>query len=306
MITSGVTGYLRQEFRKLEILDEITKMKYENTLPLKVQGSVRNSLIRSFQKWKGTTYVPPSTHEALEWSAKDSLPLLSVVTDAPWQMISKDKKNKDDSETVQTSFLPAKGSVPVNMKCKSANQETSETFKKQKTLTSHDTSASSPAGLLWDGDDYSCAYDALITVLYDTWTNNTDQWTKIFYSINPEHLKPLASGFKKYLMGGDDISLEDVRDILRKRLHTKYPTEFPTGAAGASVAGLATRIFHTNTTSASALMECNQCDYEEDLVDHKLGLVLHGMSNRSEATGLWLKNLEHHTSKKCPNCSQPL
>jgi len=185
-------------------LDEITKMRYENTLPLKVQGSTRNSLIRSFQKWKGTTYVSPSTHKALKWSAKDPLPLLSVVTDAPWQMISKDKNNKvvkDDSEKVQTSFVPAKGSVPVNMKHKSANKET---FKKQRTLTYHDTSASSPAGLLWDGDDYSCAYDALITVLYDTWTNNTNWWTKIFYS-NSEHLKPLASGFK-YLMGVDDIS----------------------------------------------------------------------------------------------------
>ena len=72
-----------------------------------------------------------------------------------------------------------------------------KTFKKQRTLRSHDTSASSPAGLLWDGEDYSCAYDALITVLYDTWTNNTDHWTKVFNNINQEHLKPLASGFKK-------------------------------------------------------------------------------------------------------------
>ena len=232
-------------------------------------------------------------------------------------MISKDKNNKavkDDSEKVQTSFVPAKGSVPVNMKHKSANQETFETFKKQRTLTSHDTFASSPAGLLWDGDDYSCAYDAPITVLYDTWTNNTDQWTKIFYSTNPEHLKPLASGFKKYLMGVDDISLEDVRDILRKRLHTKHPTEFPTGAAGASVAGLAARIFYTNTASASASVECtqcdyDQCDYEEDLVDHTLGLVLHEMSNRSGSTGLWFKNLKHHTSKSAQivlnHCESP-
>src|SRR5882672_3508630 len=182
--------------------------------------------------WKpvGDCKIQPSTHKTLKWSAKDSLPLLSAVTDAPWQMISKDKQNpvvKDDSERVQTSFVPAKGSVPVNMKCKSANEETSETSKKQRTLTSHDTSAYSPVGLLWDGDDYSCAYDTLITVLYDTWTNNTDQWTKIFYSINQEHLKPLVSGFKKYLMGVDDISLEDVRDVLRKRLHTKHPIEFP-------------------------------------------------------------------------------
>ena len=87
--------------------------------------------------------------------------------------------------------------------------------------------ASSPAGLLWDGDDYNCTYNALITVLYDTWTNNTDYWTKVFNSINQEHLKPLASGFKKYLIGVDDMSLKDVRDILKKRLHAKHPTEFP-------------------------------------------------------------------------------
>ena len=177
MIISGATGYLRQEFCELEILDEITKMRYENTFPAKVQGSTRNSLIRSFQKWKGTIYVPPSIHKALTWSAKDPLPLLSVVTDASWQMISKDKKKKvveNDSEEAQTSFVPAKGSIPVNVKYKLANEETSGTFKEQRTLRSHGTSASSPAGLLWDGEDYSCAYDALITVLYDTWTNNTD------------------------------------------------------------------------------------------------------------------------------------
>ena len=30
---------------------------------------------------------------------------------------------------------------------------------------------SSPSGLVWDGANYSCAYDALFTVLYDIWSN---------------------------------------------------------------------------------------------------------------------------------------
>src|ERR1700735_3791302 len=84
---------------------------------------------------------------------------------------------------------------------------------------------------------------ALITVFYYTWTNNTNHWTKVFNSINQEHLKPLASGFKKYLMGADDMSLEDIRDILRKRLHVKHPTQFLIGTAGTSVAGLVAEIF---------------------------------------------------------------
>src|ERR1700683_4542510 len=130
--------------------------------------------------------------------------------------------------------MPAKDSISVNIKCKLANEGTPGTSKKQRTLRSHDTPAFSPAGLLWDGDDYSCAYNALIAVLYDTWTNNTDYWTKVFNSMNQEHLKPLASGFKKYLMGVDGMSLED-KDILRKRLHAKHPTEFPMGTAETSV-----------------------------------------------------------------------
>ena len=305
IITSGATGYLREEFCELEILDEITKMRYEDTFPAKVQGSVKNSLIQS---WKGTTYVPPSTHKALKWTARDPLPLLSAATDAPWQMISKDKKNKvvkDDAKEAQASFVPAKGGIPVNIKCKLAN-ETPGTLNKQITLRSHDTHASSPAEFIWHGDDYSCAYDALITVLYDTWTNNTDHWTKVFNSITQEHLKPLASGFKKYLMGVDDMSLEDIRDILRKRLHAKHPTEFPMGTAGTSAAGLATGIFYTRKILAFASVKCTQCDYEDNPVDGSLGLVLYEMSNKSESTGLWLKNLEHHTSEKCQDCSKPL
>jgi hypothetical protein len=27
--------------------------------------------------------------------------------------------------------------------------------------------SSSPDGLIWDGDNYSCAYDALFTILYE-------------------------------------------------------------------------------------------------------------------------------------------
>jgi hypothetical protein len=52
--------------------------------------------------------------------------------------------------------------------------------------------------------------------------------------IHVQHLTPLASRFKKYLMGVDDMSLTDVRDDLRQTLHAKYPTEFPTGTAGTS------------------------------------------------------------------------
>ena len=123
LITCGASGYLRQEFCELELLDEISKLRYEGELPDSIQGNFRNPLIRSYQKWKGTDYVPSLTHPALKWSVTDPLPLLSVVTDAPWQIIDKKKKNDDDDDTditvegkttnILPGFVAAKGSVSV-------------------------------------------------------------------------------------------------------------------------------------------------------------------------------------------------
>jgi hypothetical protein len=57
--------------------------------------------IRSYQKWKGIDYVPPLIHPALKWSVTDPLPLLPVVTDAPWQIIDKKKKEVDTETAVE-------------------------------------------------------------------------------------------------------------------------------------------------------------------------------------------------------------
>ena len=46
---------------------------------------------------------------------QDPMPLLSVVTDAPWQIINKKKEKEVKIETtsIQSGFVAAKGSVPV-------------------------------------------------------------------------------------------------------------------------------------------------------------------------------------------------
>jgi hypothetical protein len=74
-----------------------------------------NFQIRAYQKWKGTDYVPPLIHPVLNWSVKDPMPLLSVVTDAPWQIIDRKIKKEVKIETtnIETVFVVAKGSVPV-------------------------------------------------------------------------------------------------------------------------------------------------------------------------------------------------
>ena len=84
IITGGASGYLRQEFRELELLNEITKLKYKRKLPLEINGHRRNTIIRQFQKWKHASYVPKNVHTSLRWHKADPFDMLPVVTDSPW------------------------------------------------------------------------------------------------------------------------------------------------------------------------------------------------------------------------------
>ena len=86
-ITGGASGYLRQEFRELELLDEITRLRYEGLLPKHISGQSRNSIIRQFQQWKGTSYVPMNVHGAIACSQRDPFEKLHAVTDSPWQIL---------------------------------------------------------------------------------------------------------------------------------------------------------------------------------------------------------------------------
>ena len=64
-ITGGCSGALRQEFRELELLDEIARLQYLGKLSLHVEGSIRNSVVTSFREWKGNQYVPSTVHSSI-------------------------------------------------------------------------------------------------------------------------------------------------------------------------------------------------------------------------------------------------
>jgi hypothetical protein len=132
------------------------------------------------------------------------------MTNAPWQIIDKKKKKEAETETavevkttnIQPGLVAAKGSVPIKSGKKRRLEEaenlstsTKKTKAAQIIMASNDSST--PFGLIWDGDNYSCAYDALFTVLYEIWSNDIKVWTRRFKEINQHHLKPLSVCFKK-------------------------------------------------------------------------------------------------------------
>jgi hypothetical protein len=94
MVMGGASGALRQEFRELELLDDIVRLKYQGRLPESIAGDRRNIVIQSFQAWKGENYVPSHVHKAIRWSK--SSPFNVENSEAiSWHIIQKpDKKVK--------------------------------------------------------------------------------------------------------------------------------------------------------------------------------------------------------------------
>ena len=106
-ITCGASGYLRQEFRELELLDEISRLRFEDHLPPIINGHLRNAVIRQYQNFKGESYVPEIVPNTLKWTKSDPMNVLKVQTDTPWCLIEKNK-------STNTKYIPAAGTANIN------------------------------------------------------------------------------------------------------------------------------------------------------------------------------------------------
>jgi hypothetical protein len=305
-ITRGCSGYIRQEFREHEILDDITRLRYEGQLPAEIQGNTRNSLIRSYQKYKGESYVPEKTDELLRWSPNDPMELLRPVSDSPWQIVGKMQTLAKPA----TSFVPAKGSVAALAKRSCLHDDDDDLSlpmqKKRKTVaTTHVISPpTSPLGIKWDATDYSCAYDALFGILHNIWVSNPEKWNKEYSFINDDLMGKLAHHFED--MQAAEIPLEDIRDAIRNVLHTQNPKDFPMGANSAGVGDLAFKMLATEAIISESQIVCSNCDYAQDEEDSNLGYIHHSKKPIPSSTSKWLTGLQKPTKKKCPDCGNNL
>ena len=93
LITGGISGWLRQEFCDLEILNDITTRNVENNLHSSVTGTTQYTLIKAFCSVYGNSYIPQHVHNALRWSTNEySVPV--NPTNMQWSLIKKKQLSK--------------------------------------------------------------------------------------------------------------------------------------------------------------------------------------------------------------------
>ncbi|TFK59089.1 hypothetical protein BDN72DRAFT_781231 [Pluteus cervinus] len=80
-------------------------------------------------------------------------------------------------------------------------------------------------GTIWD--DNSCAYDAVITILYNLWLNNPIYWSSAFTNIGSHIILFLDVNFHEVL--NNSLTLDSVRDGFRELLCLSYRLHFRFG-----------------------------------------------------------------------------
>ena len=239
-IVGGCSGSLRQEFRELELLDDVTRLRYSGKLPVTVDGDTRNNIITSFREWKGAQYVPSTVHRSIKWSKH-----------CPWQETEaldlgkclaileklRESKKTDASKSTARSVRKPSSSVmkaitdlglgkPSAQKRRRSSglpmriQSAASTHRanRQKLHQPPDAPAgrnyTAPIGMRWSQN--SCAYDSIFTPIYVLWCAHRDNWTEEIRRMGSTTAVQLLEGFIRF--EGGQGSLEDARDKVRRTL----------------------------------------------------------------------------------------
>ncbi|KAF8878572.1 hypothetical protein BD779DRAFT_1447624, partial [Infundibulicybe gibba] len=255
---------LRQEFRDIELLDEISRLTYEGKLHPSVTGDRRNTLISSYRQIKGEAYVPATVHHAIRWNHADPyivddmespswVSSLSKATESIAASTKVEKSRVIEGSTISPLWKPSKRNVSGSA------VQVAKAIKKHRNRGQVDDSPSarngSPIGTRWK--ENSCAYDVVVMIFYNIWRDDAERWSTVFNALNPQFLGTLAEGFGNCNRGLCD--LDSIRDSLRRALSVDAPNSFVWGAF-ASAHAVVDHILCAQAPILSSSIEClNGC-----------------------------------------------
>jgi hypothetical protein len=230
--------------------------------------------------------------------------ILPVTTDSQWQIV-KSTKNKANV----SYFIPASGSVPIKLhehdnikqvkKRKIHNVEDCEISVSKKTCLSHKPDKHVPVGLIWDSDNYSCAYDTLFTILYDIWLSNPIAWGKVFKNINV-HMCKLSDCYKDVSEG--KYALENARDQIRYDFNKIDGNTFPYGQIGTDIFELANIMMHSRCAISNMNTHCDKCKHNVTS-NRCCDFVMHINNNEHSTVDKWFTSWQDGIGSLCNKCN---
>ncbi|KAJ7662638.1 hypothetical protein DFH06DRAFT_987244 [Mycena polygramma] len=184
--------------------------------------------------------------------------------------------------------------------------------KKRKTAVSLDVSAGAndllagvvPAGMIWDSVDHSCGYDAMFGILANLWAESPELWSANFATVSA--LMKLLTD-QLWLVVNGRITLEEGRNVVRRRMHAERPEFFPYGPNTTSIDRIA-RALLPEKDHAKGTQTCSHCGYidptQYGLLDAFACASLNSNEDNSGGVRLseWLKKDLTRGLTNCPSC----
>ena len=303
-ITGRASGALRQEFRDLELLDEITKLQYLGKLPCSVTGDRRNSLIHSFRLHKGMGYVPCTVHCAIKWSKKDPM-LDPIADDLLWNVVTKEQMPGPKPKNIPHTPLKSSKRKEITPEKEHRTKITKKNSKSKSNANPHsepniNVQFLMPIGTEWSQN--SCAYDSVLCILHSIWSSDTNTYTDLFRNLN-DILGNLALGFTAHASGSK--TLESARDDTRRLLHTLAPSHFRWGQY-ASVPTLIDYLLTMPTTTTQSDFICKNGHISTRRRTNNTCCLLAIGSTMSGSVANWMKELKEESNLRCTSCTEKM
>ncbi|KAG6834237.1 hypothetical protein H0H93_011007, partial [Arthromyces matolae] len=218
-ITGRASSSLRQEFRDLEFLDEISKLRYLGKLPENMYDAPRRcDLIAAFRETQSTAYTPPHLHRALKWTPRDPYVVESEV-EHEWRILGPESTKPTNPEAKDAVALGTECNLPsqsLKRKCSSPqNRVDSKNAFTDEAFT--ETFTQAPVGPKWANN--SCAYDSVLSIIYNMWLplSRRDKFT----------LDTRAETLLKWQVENGSLDISAARERLRLRMHSADAFKYP-------------------------------------------------------------------------------
>ena len=250
-ITKGLPGHLRQEFRELNLLNIITKEIYEGRLNKKYFGPLRNPMLYKYQT-EIKSNVSDGLHHALKFPDREFI-MKEKDGDGTWNISA----YKDLIEKIEGKTSSKRKFSDLDTVDEGARLEKGIKKLRLCSLPSQNSNDRSPLGLTWNENDYSCAYDSLLTVLRHIWVEDQSKHRAYFENGTPR-LRLLHSLFVSLL--NNSCTFESVRDQLRAVLHRDKPSSYLYGKNYTNIDELI-RDFTSEKSYGTSCLHCLKCRY---------------------------------------------
>ena len=237
-------------------------MRYQGTLPNHIIHPMRNPTICAFRLWKNNTKDEEHAnwHDAIKWKGDKDDEALAPADDVFWNPVLANKlinKVKQDLVTKRSNINKRRRDD------KTDDVELQDFPKKKKQARRnilHQPHTPDPVGPKWDNCDYSCAYDAIIAIIRNIWSEDPDAWS-IHLSSRSVFLNMLTHGLQQSVH--NICTLEMARNNTRNLLRQHFPNNYPPPGHNFTDITLLLQNLLACTTWTPYTWRCRSCNYTD-------------------------------------------